>query len=276
MTVGRKKSTIVLGTNVGVVEVRDGTTLLPLKTFEVGHPYGIYAVAIDPEEKQIAACGTDGTVLVWNVDGDTPLYHLQKTHREGERMSALAFSPDGKSLAALSRYGWLTLWDLTTGQLIGEPVEHAGGENSTLKFTPAGDRIVVIERGAIRFWHPLHEPVVRVIRPPETVCPRYTAEEELSPGARRDYGDGIRFAGVSTLSADATQIASILQNGSVAFWDLQTKQVLLTLPPPSFIKAWEFAGEYPGLYFESIRISPDGQRVAASAVGEMAVWQLLP
>lgn len=276
MAVGRKRSTIVLGTNVGVVEVLDGMKLVPRKAFAVGKRYSIYAVAIDSDEQQIAACGTDGTVLVWKIDSEAPLHHLQKTSREGERMASLAFSHDGKSLAALSRYGWLSLWDLTSGQLIGEPVDHAGGENSTLRFTPSGDRIVVVERAAIRFWHPVDEPVVRVVRPPEAVCPRYTPEEESRIGVGPSYGDGIRFAGVSTLSSDATQVASILQNGSVAIWDLKTMKVQMTLPPPSVTKTWEFAGEYPGNYFQSIRISPDGKRVAASAMEELFVWQMLP
>ena len=272
MAVGHKTSAIVLGTTVGVVQVRHRNTLLPQKSFDVGKPYGIYAVAIDANEQQIAACGTDGTVFVWNIDRDTPLHHLQATSREGERMVSLAFSPDGKALAALSRYGKLTLWDLESGKMIGKSIDSIAGETSGLQFTPTGDRVVVVGRGTINFWHPIHEPSARVILPPAAVCPRYTPEEEARGGGRApDFGEGIRFAGVASLSRGAKQVASILESGGVAIWELETQRVLITLPPPPFTTRME----NPGLYFKCIRFSPDDRFVAAAAAsGEMAVWQL--
>ena len=272
MAVGHRTSAVVLGTSVGVVQVRHRNTLHPQKSFDAGKPHGIYAVAIDVHEQQVAACGTDGSVFVWHIDGDTPLHHLQATSREGERMASLAFSPDGTSLAALSRYGRLTLWDLKSGKMIGKPADSIESETSVLQFTPTGDRVVVVGRGTINLWHPIHEPSPRVLLPPAAVCPRYTPEEESRGGSRApDFGEGIRFAGVATLSRDAKHVASIVESGGVAIWELDSKKVLATLPPPPFATTME----YPGLYFKCIRFSPDGRLVAAAtASGEMSVWQL--
>lgn len=267
MAVGSRTSAVVLGTNVGVVELRDGSTLQVEKTFDIGRPYSVYAVAIDSGEQRIAACATDGTVFIWDVDREAPLHHLGGTDREGERMASLAFSPDGETLAALSRYGRLTLWDVASGNQIGEAADNAGGETSALQFTPEGNRVVVVDRAEILFWHPIDEPKPRVIIPPEEVCPRY-ADEPLD-GSRLEYGHGIRFAGVATLSRDGKRVAQIVEDGGVAIWDVESKDVLLRLPPPAFATAFD----HPGSFFARIRISPDGRRVAAAAsTGEMVIW----
>ena len=271
MAVGGRPTMIVTGTNVGTVELRQSDTLQPKQTFKVGPEYSVYAVAIGSQGQQVAACRTDGTVLVWKVGDEKPTRHLQKASREGERMSALAFSPDCKSLASLSRYGYLTLWELEKGEPIGSSVDSVGGEQSMLQFTPSGDRVVVIDRAQIRFWHPLHEPQPRVIVPPEAVCPHYTEEENAQEGTRPDFGHGIRFAGVAALSPDAKRVASITETGGLAIWDLSTLKVLSTYPAPAFATTWE----HPGMSFDRIAFSPDAKYVAASAQsGDLAVWQV--
>ncbi len=271
MAVGGRPTMIVTGTNVGTVELRQSDSLQPKQTLKVGPEYSVYAVAIDRDGKQVAACRTDGTVLVWKVGDEKPTHHLQKASREGERMAALAFAPDGKSLATLSRYGYLALWDLAKGEPIGLPVDSDGGEQSTLRFTQSGDRLLVMDRAAIKFWHPLHEPKPKEIVPPEAVCPRYTEEENAQLGERPDFGHGIRFAGVAALSPDAKRVASITANGGLAIWDLSTLNVLMTYAAPAFAKTWD----HPGTYFDRIAFSPDAKYVAASAhSGGLAVWQV--
>ncbi len=274
MAVGGRPTMIVTGTNVGTVELRQSDSLQPKQTFKVGPEYSVYAVAIDREGTQVAACRTDGTVLVWTVGDEKPTHHLQKASREGERMAALAFSPDGKSLASLSRYGYLVLWDLEKGEPVGSPLDPAGKEQSTLQYTPSGDRLVVFEKGEIRFWHPIHEPKQRVVIPPETVCPRWPEKEENLPDGRGifyDYGHDIQFAGVMAVSPDAKRVASITMNGGLAIWDLSTLKVVMTYPAPAFAATWE----HPGMSFERIAYSPDAKYVAASAhSGGLAVWQV--
>ncbi len=274
MAVGGRPTMIVTGTNVGTVELRQSDTLQPKQIFQVGPESSVYAVAVDPQGQQVAACRTDGTVLVWKVGEDKPSHQLKKASREGERMSALAFSPDGKSLATLSRYGYLALWDLTKGEPLGSPIDPAGGEQSKLQFTPSGDRLVVVDRAAIRFWHPLQEPKLREVIPPEAVCPRYPKKDDTLPdgrGTRPDFGHDIRFAGVMALSPDAKRVASITETGGLAIWEIESLKVLATFPPPEFVKAWE----HPGMSFERIAYSPDAKYVAASAhSGGLAVWQV--
>lgn len=271
LAIGGRPSTIVVGTNVGTAELYDAQTLQLKKRFKVGPEYSVYAVAIDADAKRVATCGTDGSVLVWNIDTDRLIHHLKKGSREGERMAALAFSPDGKSLATLSRYGFLSLWELTSGQQIGTPVDHSGGEESTLQFSPASDRLVVVDRAVLRIWHPIHEPVVRVIIPPESVCPRYTDAENSRPGSRPDFGNGIRFAGVTTLSQDLKRVATVVESGGIAIWDIASLKVVSILPPSESAAK----REHPGSEVDHIAFSPDQSKIAVSTVsGELAVWQI--
>lgn len=269
IAVGQKSSVVVLGTTGGGVELRDRYTIELQKSFNVGKSYSVYAVAIDHEEQRVAGCGTDGSVVVWNVDQETPLHRLPAS-REGERMASLAFSPDGKLLATLSRYGYLSLWDVATGKLIGKPVENLGSDDSVVQFTPAGDRLVVVSRASMHLWHPQHEPTPRTIIPPETVCPRHPPADPTRPGSRIEFGHGIRFAGVATLFPDAKRVACVLEDGGLGVWELATERLLYKLPAPKFVAQYDS----PGSTFRHIQISPDGQRVAASVAGELVVWQL--
>lgn len=268
MAVGGKPERIVLGTNTGTVVLRDGNTFEVIKTLAVGPEYSVYAVAIDATGQQVAACGIDGTVLVWNVDREELPRRLQKCSREGERMAAITFSPDGKALVTLSRYGYLAWWDLETGRSLGA-LDHMGGEQSTLQFTPDGHRVVLIDRATIRLWHPTFESKPREIIPPDAVCPRYTAEENEQIGTRPNFGHDIRFAGVATMSPDGKRIASIVETGGAVIWDLQTLKVIQSLSPPPFVAKWDRGSSY----FDHIAFAPDGSKLAAStALGDLAVW----
>lgn len=268
---GGKRELVVVGNTRGTVEIYDSSSLQHMKQFKVGPEYGVYAVATDREGKQIAACRTDGTVLVWKMDQADPIHHLQQTSREGERMTALAFSPDGTALATFSRYGYLALWNLADGLRIGEPVTGSTSEQTAIHFTPSGDRLLLVDRGSIGVWHPKHEPKVREILPPDEVCPRYTAEEMARPGSRPDFGHNIRFAGIMTLSPDAKRVASIVEGGKLAVWELATLKVLTTRPAPA-IKQYD---QPVGWYFERIAYAPNGNRVAAcTTAGELVVWDL--
>lgn len=268
MVIGGKPERIVLGTNVGTVVVRDGATFDEIKTLAVGPEYSVYAVAIDAAGEQIAACGVDGTVLVWNADAGKPRYRFEKCSREGERMAALAFSPDGTALVTLSRYGYLAWWNLDTGRSLGA-IDRVGGEQTQLQFTPDGHRVVLVDLAIIRLWHPTLESKPREIVPPEEVCPRYTLEEDERDNSRPSFGNSIRFAGVSALSTDGKRVASILETGGVGIWELGTQKMIKTLAPPPFVAQWDRGSSY----FNHIAFSPDGSKIAAcTSLGDLAVW----
>jgi WD40 repeat protein/DNA-binding CsgD family transcriptional regulator len=75
----------------------------------------IWAVAISRDGQYWAAGGRRGEVQVWRQGGK--ILHLAwQAHTD--RVSALAFSPDGRTLATGSWDGAIKLWDLESGSLL--------------------------------------------------------------------------------------------------------------------------------------------------------------
>ena len=77
-------------------------------------------------ERPWPAASTDGTVRLWDVATDRPIGGPLTGHAGG--VFAVAFSPDGKTLASGNSDGTITLWNVATDRPIGGPLTgHAGG-----------------------------------------------------------------------------------------------------------------------------------------------------
>ena len=82
---------------------------------------GLSTLSFSPDGKLIALASTDGTVQLWDVATSNPKATLRPTKplpkifnsRIG--VAALAFSPDGKTVASSGGYTSVTLWDMPSG-----------------------------------------------------------------------------------------------------------------------------------------------------------------
>ena len=113
--------------------------LVPLKA----HTFRVRAMAVSPDGELLAAADFEGPAVIWNVGEGRPLHVLSgeaarlsspksgdETGRIRQPVRALAFSPDGRTLATGhgarledlggddSLWGVVAFWDVASGELV--------------------------------------------------------------------------------------------------------------------------------------------------------------
>ena len=112
----------------------------------------VRTVAFDPTGCQLAATSEAAHVLRWELPGGHPLPPLATP---GAVLSALAYSPDGRTLAAGDGEGWIIIFDTGSERELARRKVHTGFVY-TLRFSPDGrwlvsagdDRRVVLQASA--------------------------------------------------------------------------------------------------------------------------------
>jgi WD40 repeat protein len=120
------------------------------------HEGNVRSVTFSPDGLQAltaSAGGADyGRARLWDV---VPRPSLQTLSLPKGPVGFLAFSSDGKRLAALAGDGAVRLFDARSNQLIGSPLRHSG-RIVAVDFSPDGQLIATGgEEGTIRFWDPV-------------------------------------------------------------------------------------------------------------------------
>ncbi|MGW0842159.1 nSTAND1 domain-containing NTPase [Streptomyces sp. NPDC002787] len=150
---------------------------------------GIGAIAFAPDGSGLAAGDWTGRVAVW--DGD--LRHragilrnvfpvpVDPSSDPAEAITALAFSPDGSTLAVGGDSGTVQLWDIATQQPLGPSLPTPGGSVDTLAFSPDS---TMLYAGGVHV--PLQRYVVDPDRAVSLVCAR-AGNTELTRAQWRTY-----------------------------------------------------------------------------------------
>ena len=107
-----------------------------------------FAYDFSRDRTLLASGSRDGTAILWSTATwkavhtfrNTDKYSLAQMARPG-MLEDVAFSPDGKTLAAASREGTVQLWDVVTGEVLGALKGHSGGV-TTVAFSPDGRTLV--------------------------------------------------------------------------------------------------------------------------------------
>jgi WD40 repeat protein len=104
------------------------------------------SVAISPDGGTVAATDVD-SLLLWDALSGA----LRARLKSEERLSRVAFSPDGKMVASGSNDGSIRLWDAASGQPVGVPVHVSEATLTSLAFSPNGKSIASgSEDGTVR------------------------------------------------------------------------------------------------------------------------------
>jgi RNA polymerase sigma factor (sigma-70 family) len=230
-----------------------------------GHRGPIQALAFSPDGKSLASSSSDGTLLLW----DLPAARLVREHRPAQwkkdpvwtltnTVQALAFSPDGDTLACGCLDNNVYLIDPRTGKVKSRLVGHRLGNESegrspakqlssrfgvsSLAYSPDGTCLVSggHDQG-IRLW-------------------------DIDSGRERSFG-GHR-GGLCSLacSSDGRTLATAGWDLTVRLWDADTGQHLarlIELSPPLNLP--------PHL---GVAFSPDGKSLAASSTDAVRIWDV--
>jgi WD40 repeat protein len=117
----------------------------------------VAALAFSPVDNTVLAAAGIG-IKIWNTTTETALPRGQMNLDWSNQTTALAFSPDGKTLVSGDISGQVRLWDAHTGALLSKLQEtdvdatHPYGHLSNLIFSPDGTMIVYGGSSEIKFW----------------------------------------------------------------------------------------------------------------------------
>ncbi len=139
--------TLAAGGDRGVVKLWDADSGKERETL-AGHAGPVRCVAYSPDGKRLAS-GGDRTVRLHDLAGGRP-----RTFEAPAAVNDLAFSPDGRTLAAVcdGPQGAVCLWDLATGSEARLSDGHAGAAFG-LAFSPSAPLLATCGAdGTVRLW----------------------------------------------------------------------------------------------------------------------------
>ncbi len=140
--------TLVSGGNDNKVRLWDASEAEPIERLAIigDRSWRPPVVAISPDGQTMAFAGSDQSVQIWSAAPPEP-HSIASIAGNGWPISSLAFSPNGKILAAGTNSG-TRVWDITDAvpRLLsaGKPIERSYG--FSMAFTPDGKRIVAADQ----------------------------------------------------------------------------------------------------------------------------------
>ena len=270
------------GSSDGTVRLWDMPTQQPAGSLAVGQQ--VRSVALSPNGKILATgdatSDSSGSIRLWSVHTHR-MRALLRTSDLGPVL-AVAFSPDGNTLASGSAGGKIRLWDVRTHRQLGKELTGTQGQVNSIAFSPNGSTLASGGSDArVRLWdvHTHHEigaltgthgPVNSVAFSPDGMTVASGGADDTvrlwnvhthhQTGALAGHVDKVRSV---AFSPDGKTLASGSSDGTVRLWDVATFQQI----GDAFSAA-------AGRVF-AVAFSPDGKTLASgNGDGTVRLWDV--
>jgi len=130
--------------------------LLDVRTHQtIGEPIlgdlgSINSLAFSPDGNILAAGCDESSIILWDVSNPISLKVITKYAKENSvaahtgPVNSVVFSPDSKILASGSEDNMIILWNVATGQPIGQPITGHSGSVTSVAFSPNGKMLASV------------------------------------------------------------------------------------------------------------------------------------
>jgi WD40 repeat protein len=231
----------------------------------------VHCAAFSPDRRRLAAGGTDGSVVVWELGTQKAMAfpgHAGAVH-------CVAFALTGKWLASAGNDGTVKVWDVGNGSLVKSIPAHTAAVHS-VAFSNEGFRVVSASAdGTVKVWEAVNGKLIATFRGHhnQATCAVFSPNGKLVASAGKDHVIRIWNTGTAeelialrghtdrihclAFRRDGKLLASAGEDRVVKIWDATTEQ-----------EARSFRAR---LASNCIVFAPDGKRLA-TAESHVQLW----